>query len=80
MVGLIIGRGGEQITRLQAETGCKIQMASDSGGSPGLVFSKTFKKNGRAFQICLVHGSGNDFYLFLFRISKKFHYFVYNAS
>jgi len=25
MVGLIIGRGGEQITRLQAETGCKIQ-------------------------------------------------------
>lgn len=44
MVGLIIGRGGEQITRLQAETGCKIQMASDSGGSPGLVFSKTFKK------------------------------------
>lgn len=43
MVGLIIGRGGEQITRLQAETGCKIQMASDSG-SPGLVFSKTLKK------------------------------------
>lgn len=39
IVGLIIGRGGEQITRLQAETGCKIQMASDSG-SPGLVFSK----------------------------------------
>ncbi|XP_045512518.1 far upstream element-binding protein 1 isoform X2 [Pieris brassicae] len=31
MVGLIIGRGGEQITRLQAETGCKIQMAPDSG-------------------------------------------------
>ncbi len=32
MVGLIIGRGGEQITRLQAETGCKIQMAQDSQG------------------------------------------------
>lgn len=32
MVGLIIGKGGEQITRLQAETGCKIQMAADSGG------------------------------------------------
>ncbi len=32
MVGLIIGRGGEQITRLQAETGCKIQMAQDSAG------------------------------------------------
>ncbi|KAJ8710124.1 hypothetical protein PYW07_009490 [Mythimna separata] len=34
MVGLIIGRGGEQITRLQAESGCKIQMAPDSGGQP----------------------------------------------
>ncbi|XP_058806260.1 far upstream element-binding protein 3 [Phymastichus coffea] len=32
MVGLIIGRGGEQISRLQSETGCKIQMASESGG------------------------------------------------
>ena len=32
MVGLIIGRGGEQITRLQAESGCKIQMAQDSQG------------------------------------------------
>ncbi|XP_022198629.2 far upstream element-binding protein 2 [Nilaparvata lugens] len=34
MVGLIIGRGGEQISRLQAESGCKIQMAMDSGGAP----------------------------------------------
>ncbi|KAJ8300888.1 hypothetical protein KUTeg_022407 [Tegillarca granosa] len=34
MVGLIIGKGGEQITRLQAETGCKIQIAPDSGGMP----------------------------------------------
>lgn len=34
MVGLIIGRGGEQITRLQAETACKIQMAQDSNGMP----------------------------------------------
>jgi len=32
MVGLIIGRGGEQISRLQADTGCKIQMAPESGG------------------------------------------------
>ncbi|XP_025424872.1 far upstream element-binding protein 3 isoform X2 [Sipha flava] len=32
MVGLIIGRGGGQISRLQAETGCKIQMAPDSPG------------------------------------------------
>ncbi|XP_052221959.1 far upstream element-binding protein 1-like isoform X3 [Dreissena polymorpha] len=29
MVGLIIGKGGEQITRLQAETSCKIQIAPD---------------------------------------------------
>ncbi|GFS26239.1 far upstream element-binding protein 1 [Elysia marginata] len=34
MVGLIIGKGGEQITRLQAETGCKVQIAADSGGMP----------------------------------------------
>jgi polyribonucleotide nucleotidyltransferase len=30
----VIGRGGEQITRLQSETGCKIQMAAESGGLP----------------------------------------------
>ena len=34
MVGMIIGKGGEQITRLQAESGCKIQMAQESGGLP----------------------------------------------
>ncbi|XP_064457553.1 far upstream element-binding protein 1-like isoform X2 [Ornithodoros turicata] len=34
MVGLIIGRGGEQISRLQAESGCKIQMAPECGGLP----------------------------------------------
>uniref|UniRef100_A0A3B3S107 Far upstream element binding protein 3 n=1 Tax=Paramormyrops kingsleyae TaxID=1676925 RepID=A0A3B3S107_9TELE len=32
MVGFIIGRGGEQITKIQLESGCKIQIASDSGG------------------------------------------------
>ena len=36
MVGLIIGRGGEQITKLQADSGCKIQMAQDSQGLPRL--------------------------------------------
>jgi len=36
MVGLIIGRGGEQITRLQAESGCKIQMAQDSQDFSGM--------------------------------------------
>ncbi|ESO85943.1 hypothetical protein LOTGIDRAFT_130231, partial [Lottia gigantea] len=34
MVGLVIGKGGEQITRLQSETGCKVQIAPDSGGLP----------------------------------------------
>ncbi|KAJ3594365.1 hypothetical protein NHX12_003672 [Muraenolepis orangiensis] len=34
MVGFIIGRGGEQISRMQQESGCKIQIAPDSGGSP----------------------------------------------
>ncbi|XP_063237832.1 far upstream element-binding protein 2 isoform X2 [Bacillus rossius redtenbacheri] len=41
MVGLIIGRGGEQITRLQNESGCKIQMAPDSGGMPERVCTLT---------------------------------------
>ncbi|XP_044743184.1 far upstream element-binding protein 3 isoform X2 [Chrysoperla carnea] len=39
MVGLIIGRGGEQITRLQAEAGCKIQMGADGSGQPDRVCS-----------------------------------------
>ena len=30
----VIGRGGEQISRLQAESGAKIQMAPDSAGLP----------------------------------------------
>ncbi|XP_051555419.1 far upstream element-binding protein 1-like isoform X2 [Myxocyprinus asiaticus] len=34
MVGFIIGRGGEQISRMQQESGCKIQIAPDSGGMP----------------------------------------------
>ena len=35
----VIGRGGEQITRLQAESGCKIQMAPDSAGLPERICS-----------------------------------------
>jgi len=34
LVGLVIGRGGEQIKRLQLESGCKIRIASDSDGTP----------------------------------------------
>lgn len=34
MVGFIIGRGGEQISRIQTESGCKIQIASESSGIP----------------------------------------------
>ncbi|XP_005992192.1 far upstream element-binding protein 3 isoform X8 [Latimeria chalumnae] len=34
MVGFIIGRGGEQISRIQLESGCKIQIAPDSNGMP----------------------------------------------
>ncbi|XP_024617986.1 far upstream element-binding protein 3 [Neophocaena asiaeorientalis asiaeorientalis] len=34
MVGFIIGRGGEQISRIQAESGCRIQIASESSGIP----------------------------------------------
>jgi far upstream element-binding protein len=38
---LVIGRGGEQITRLQNEAGCKIQMAPDSAGLPERVCTLT---------------------------------------
>uniref|UniRef100_A0A665UK94 KH-type splicing regulatory protein n=1 Tax=Echeneis naucrates TaxID=173247 RepID=A0A665UK94_ECHNA len=34
MVGLIIGRGGEQINKIQQESSCKVQIAPDSGGLP----------------------------------------------
>jgi len=27
----VIGRGGEQVSRVQAETGCKVQVAPDNG-------------------------------------------------
>ena len=37
----VIGRGGEQITRLQAESGCKVQMAADSGGLPERICTLT---------------------------------------
>ncbi|XP_026181634.1 far upstream element-binding protein 2-like isoform X1 [Mastacembelus armatus] len=41
MVGLIIGRGGEQINKIQQESGCKVQIASDSGGLPDRSVSLT---------------------------------------
>ena len=37
MVGLIIGRGGEQIQSLEAESGCKIHMARSRGNLDELV-------------------------------------------
>jgi len=33
LVGLVIGRGGEQIKRMQMESRCKIRIASDSDGT-----------------------------------------------
>jgi predicted PilT family ATPase len=60
MVGLIIGRGGEQITRLQAESGCRIQMAEYSQGNldelvksnqtASLIFSKKKSLNFSQFE------------------------------
>ncbi|KAJ8345836.1 hypothetical protein SKAU_G00300290, partial [Synaphobranchus kaupii] len=34
MVGLVIGRGGEQINKIQQDSGCKVQISPDSGGLP----------------------------------------------
>ncbi|XP_063066277.1 far upstream element-binding protein 3 isoform X9 [Engraulis encrasicolus] len=39
MVGFIIGRGGEQITRIQLESGCKIQIAADAEPTPNSSYS-----------------------------------------
>uniref|UniRef100_W5MGL9 KH-type splicing regulatory protein n=1 Tax=Lepisosteus oculatus TaxID=7918 RepID=W5MGL9_LEPOC len=41
MVGLIIGRGGEQINKIQQDSGCKVQIAPDSGGLPDRSVSLT---------------------------------------
>ncbi|XP_056146398.1 far upstream element-binding protein 3 [Lampris incognitus] len=34
MVGVVIGKGGEQISRIESESGCKIQFAKGSGYMP----------------------------------------------
>ncbi|KAL0993084.1 hypothetical protein UPYG_G00103020 [Umbra pygmaea] len=44
MVGLIIGRGGEQINKIQQDSGCKVQIAPDSGGLPERSVSLTGTK------------------------------------
>lgn len=49
----VIGRGGGQISRLQAETGCKIQMAPDS---PGLL-ERSCTLTGNAQSITYVFNS-----------------------
>ncbi|XP_041839736.1 far upstream element-binding protein 2 [Melanotaenia boesemani] len=41
MVGLIIGRGGEQINKIQHDSGCKVQIAHDSAGLPERTVSLT---------------------------------------
>ncbi|KAK7930212.1 hypothetical protein WMY93_006607 [Mugilogobius chulae] len=41
MVGLIIGRGGEQINKIQMDSGCKVQIAHDSAGLPERSISLT---------------------------------------
>jgi len=39
LVGLVIGRGGEQLHRLQADTQCKVQIAPDAGGAADRTFT-----------------------------------------
>jgi far upstream element-binding protein len=46
MVGLVIGKGGENITNIQAETGVKVQFAPDSGGMPDRSCTLTGPKEG----------------------------------
>ncbi|XP_016139721.1 far upstream element-binding protein 2-like isoform X1 [Sinocyclocheilus grahami] len=37
----VIGRGGEQINKIQQESGCKVQIAPESGGLPDRIVSLT---------------------------------------
>uniref|UniRef100_A0A8C1SC39 Far upstream element (FUSE) binding protein 3 n=1 Tax=Cyprinus carpio TaxID=7962 RepID=A0A8C1SC39_CYPCA len=46
MVGFIIGRGGEQITRIQLESNCKIQIAADSPCVPVCILSMLSERTG----------------------------------
>ncbi|XP_028271717.1 far upstream element-binding protein 2 isoform X2 [Parambassis ranga] len=46
MVGLIIGRGGEQINKIQQDSGCKVQIAHDSAGLPERSVSLTGSAEG----------------------------------
>ncbi|CAH2097664.1 unnamed protein product [Euphydryas editha] len=73
MVGLIIGRGGEQITRLQAESGCKIQMAPDSGGQPDRLCTLTGSREAitRANYILV--------YYYLYLMALKLNAFIGNT-
>ncbi|XP_013882311.1 far upstream element-binding protein 2 [Austrofundulus limnaeus] len=41
MIGLIIGKGGEQINKIQHDSGCKVQIAHDSVGLPERSISLT---------------------------------------
>ncbi|CAD5232028.1 unnamed protein product [Bursaphelenchus xylophilus] len=43
VVGLVIGRGGEQISNIQQQSGCRVQMAQDA--------------QGKGFRVCTLHGS-----------------------
>lgn len=60
----VIGRGGEQITRLQSESGCKIQMAPDSQGMPDRICSLSGTKEAvsRAKELIMsiVHQRGRN--------------------
>lgn len=58
----VIGRGGGQISRLQAETGCKIQMAPDS---PGLL-ERSCTLTGNAQSITYVY-----YYFMFYSIYKN---------
>ncbi|XP_041369415.1 far upstream element-binding protein 1-like isoform X2 [Gigantopelta aegis] len=53
MVGLVIGKGGEQITRLQMKTGCKVQIAPDSCGLPNRACTLTGSPS--SIEACIQH-------------------------
>ena len=50
MVGLIIGRGGDVISRLQMESGAKIQMAPDGLGLLNR-YEYKFSRNGANLEL-----------------------------
>jgi len=53
LVGLVIGRGGDQLHRLQADTQCKVVISPDSNGHPDRSFTLTGSRENIEYEFVL---------------------------